>query len=68
MPIMEYPYDPSWGNKLVGYFCLTSRFGNPQDFMYLIDRITSRGNWVILDWVPSIFQMMHWNFLMVLIF
>ncbi|WP_313215818.1 1,4-alpha-glucan branching protein GlgB [Soonwooa sp.] len=52
MPVMEYPYDPSWGYQITGFYAASSRFGAPTDLMFLIDQLHQNDIGVILDWVP----------------
>ncbi len=55
LPVMEHPFEPSWGYQITGFYAANSRFGSPQDLMYLIDQLHQNNIGVILDWVPSHF-------------
>jgi len=55
LPVMEHPYDASWGYQTLGYYAVTSRYGSPTDFMEFVDRCHQAGLGVILDWTPAHF-------------
>ena len=60
LPVMEHPYAPSWGYQVTGFFAPTSRFGSPDDFRALVDRLHAAGLGVILDFVPAHFPRDDW--------
>jgi 1,4-alpha-glucan branching enzyme len=60
LPVAEHPFGPSWGYQVTSYYAPTARFGSPDDFRHLVDRLHRAGVGVLLDWVPAHFPMDDW--------